>query len=260
MGTWVKERKVARCIADDLRILGVRRGAALMVHVSLSAMGHVAGGAETVIQGLLQVLGPEGTLLMPALSYEIVTPENPVFDVRRTPSNVGAVPEFFRTRPGTHRSLHPTHSVCGVGPLAEALLGEHILDDTPCGPHSPFRRLRDVGGQILMLGCGLEPNTSMHGIEELVEPPYLFGPALGYYLVLADGREQHKIYRPHNFLGWVQRYDRVRALLGQDGLKHGAVLAARTYLLEAPALWDAVLAALGQDPLYFVDRASKVQA
>lgn len=256
----MREREVVRRIADDLLALGVRRGGVLLVHSSLSAMGYVPGGAETAIQGLLQVLGPGGTLLMPALSYEIVTPENPIFDVRRTPSNVGAVPEFFRTRPGTRRSVHPTHSVCGVGPLAEALLGEHILDATPCGPHSPFRRLRDVGGQILMLGCGLEPNTSMHGIEELVEPPYLFGPPLGYYLVLADGRGQHKTYRLHNFLGWVQRYDRVGALLGQDGLKRGAVLAARTCLLEAPALWDAVLAALRQDPLYFVDRAGDVQA
>jgi len=255
----MREREVVRRIADDLLALGVRRGGVLLVHTSLSAMGHVAGGAETAIQGLLQALGPEGTLLMPALSYEIVTPENPVFDVRRTPSNVGAVPEFFRTRPGTRRSVHPTHSVCGVGPLAEALLGEHILDDTPCGPHSPFRRLRDVGGQILMLGCGIEPNTSIHGIEELVEPPYLFGPSLRYCLALADGRVQHKIYRPHNFLGWVQRYDRVGTLLDQDGLKHGAVLAARTYLLKAPALWDAVLAALGQDPLYLVDSAGDVQ-
>ncbi|UCC63216.1 MAG: AAC(3) family N-acetyltransferase [Anaerolineae bacterium] len=256
----MQERNVAQRIADNLLALGVRRGGVLLVHVSLSAMGRVAGGAETVIQGLLQALGPEGTLLMPALSYEIVTPENPVFDVLRTPSNVGAVPEFFRTRPGTRRSVHPTHSACGVGPLAEALLGEHILDDTPCGPHSPFRRLRDVGGQILMLGCGLEPNTSMHGIEELVEPPYLFGSMLGYCLVLADGRVQHKIYRPHDFIGWVQRYDRVGALLNQDGLKRGAVLAARTYLLEASALWDAVLTVLRRDPLYFVDRAGEVQA
>ena len=39
-----------------------------------------------------------------------------------------------------------------------------------------------------MLGCGLRPNTSMHAIEELVEPPYLFGPPLSYQLVLDDGR------------------------------------------------------------------------
>ena len=252
----MQEREVARRIADELLSVGVRPGGVLLVHSSLSAMGHVIGGAETVIQGLLEAMGSEGTLLMPALSYEIVTPERSTFDVRRTPSNTGAIPEYFRTRSGTRRSVHPTHSACGVGPLTEALLGEHILDITPCGSHSPFRRLRDVGGQILMLGCGLKPNTSMHGIEELAEPPYLFGPPLVYRLVLSDGRIQRKAYRQHNFIGWVQRYDRVGALLSQDGLKTGYVLDAKAYLLEASALWEAALTALRQDPLYFVDRAA----
>ena len=60
-----------------------------------------------------------------------------------------------------------------------------------------------------MLGCGLRPNTSMHGIEELVEPPYLYGDHLTYRLILADGEVIEKEYRRHNFRGWIQRYDRV---------------------------------------------------
>jgi aminoglycoside 3-N-acetyltransferase len=118
----MQQRQVARRMADELLSVGVRQGGVLLVHSSLSAMGHVIGGAETVIQGLLEALGPEGTLLMPALSYEIVTPERSTFDVRRTPSNVGIIPEYFRTRPGTRRSVHPTHSACGVGPLTQATL------------------------------------------------------------------------------------------------------------------------------------------
>jgi aminoglycoside 3-N-acetyltransferase len=191
---------------------------------------------------------------MPALSYEHVTPAHPTFDVRQTPSNVGAVPELFRTRPGTCRSVHPTHSACGVGPLTDALLGEHHLDSTPCGPYSPFHRLRDYDGQILMLGCGLEPNTSMHAIEELVEPPYLFGPPLSYRLILADGRVQNKTYRQHDFVGWVQHYDRVAALLNKHGLKNGSTLGANVSVIEASALWNAALTALRQDCLYFIEK------
>ena len=243
-----------RRIADDLRAVGVRQGGVLMVHSSFSAMGHVPGGAETVILGLLDGLGPEGTLLMPALSYDHVTRDQPVFDVRRTPSNVGAIPEFFRTRPGTRRSAHPTHSACAIGPLADALLSDHHLDSTPCGPHSPFHRLHNYGGQVLMLGCGLRPNTSMHSIEEIVEPPYLLGRPLTYRLVLADGRVLNKTHRRHAFAGWVQRYDRVAHLLDEDGLKSGSVLAADVFLIEASALWDAVLAALRQDCFYFVEK------
>ena len=132
------------------------------------------GGAETVVRGLLEAIGPEGTLLMPALTYASVSPEQPVFDVEKTPCCVGAIPEHFRRRPGTRRSIHPTHSVCGIGPRAAYLLGEHHLDKTPCGPHSPFQRLREVKGQIVMLGCGIGPNTSMHAMEECFGVPYLF--------------------------------------------------------------------------------------
>lgn len=240
-------------MTHDLHILGVRTSGVLLVHSSLRALDYVDGGPETVIQALLDALGPEGTLLMPALTYEHVTPVHPIFDVRHTPSNVGAIPESFRLRLGTRRSVHPTHSVCAVGPRTAELLDEHPLDDTPCGLHSPFHKLRDVGGQLLMLGCGLHPNTSFHAIEELVEPPYLFGESLFDTLICADGRVETKSYRTHSFLGYNQRYDRLAEVLGEPALHRGRVLAADVYLIDVPAMWDAALAALRRDPLYFVD-------
>lgn len=251
----MSESDVIRHIADDALSVGVREHGLLLVHSSLRALGYVPGGPEAAIQGLLRALGPKGTLLMPALSYEHVLPARPYFDVRQTPSNVGAIPEFFRTRPGTQRSVHPTHSVCGVGPLTDVLLGDHLLDSTPCGPNSPFHLLPQYEGQILMLGCGLWPNTSMHAIEELVEPPYLFGPPLSYQLVLDDGRMLDKTYIRHDFYGWRQRYDRVEGILDEGALKRGSVLAAKVFLIESQAMWDAVLKTMRQDPLHFVDRS-----
>ena len=241
-------------IAGDLLALGVQPGGVLLAHASLKSLGQVPGGAETVIQGLLAALGPPGTLLMPALTYETVTSQNPVFDLRATPSCVGALPEYFRTRPGTLRSLHPTHSVCALGPSAGEMLAPHRLDSTPCGPHSPFRRLPDFAGQILMLGCCLCPNTSMHAIEELAEPPYLFSAPISYTLIDENGDTQQKEYRRHNFQGWEQRYDRVAKILGTPHLQTGKVLAAETHLIDARALREAALQALTTNPLYFVDR------
>ena len=244
-------------IAADLREVGVREAGVLLVHSSLSSLGQVPGGPETVIRGLLQAQGPEGTLLMPSLSYERVTPKNPFFDVQRTPSNVGAIPEAFRRRSGTRRSVHPTHSVCAVGPRTEEMLDDHLKDSTPCGEHSPFRRLRSVDGQILMLGCGLRPNTSMHAIEELSEPPYLFGPPLTYALTLSDRTIIEKTYTIHGFDGWNQRYDRVAEVLQAPSLVRGNVLNAEVHLIRVRDLWDAVHAALGRDPLRFVDRVNQ---
>jgi aminoglycoside 3-N-acetyltransferase len=123
------ERACAAALAADLRALGVLPGATLVVHSSFKSLGAVPGGIETVIQGLLLAIGKDGTLLMPALSATLRTPA--IFDVLATPARVGAIPEFFRTRPGTLRSLHPTHSVCAVGQQARALLAEHLLACTP---------------------------------------------------------------------------------------------------------------------------------
>ncbi len=155
-------------LVRDLLALGVRPGGVLLVHSSLRSLGPLPGGAESVIRALLAALGPDGTLLTPALSFASVGRDRPIFDARQTPSCVGALSEAFRTRPGTLRSVHPTHSVCGAGCLAGELLGDHERDTTPVGPHSPFARLPAVHGQILFLGCGLRPNTSMHGVEERV--------------------------------------------------------------------------------------------
>ena len=240
-------------IVAGLLALGVRPGGVLLVHASLRSLGPLPGGAESVIRGLLAALGPRGTLLMPALSYASVRSNQPLFDARQTPSCVGALPEAFRTRPGTQRSIHPTHSVCGAGRLAEELLGEHERDVTPVGPHSPFARLPGVQGQILFLGCGLRPNTSMHGVEERVEPPYLYGEPLDYQIIRADGSQGMMRVRRHNFQGWTQRYDRLQNVLAEPDLRRGPILQAECYLVETAAMWPAALQALRADPLYFVE-------
>jgi len=241
-------------LANGWHDLGVRRGGVLLVHSSLRSLGPVDGGAETVVLSLLEALGPGGTLLMPALSYATVGPKSPIFDVVATPCCVGALPEYFRTRPGTIRSVHPTHSVSGAGPLAEDLFREHICSTTPCGPYSPFARLPEVGGQILFLGCGLRPNTSMHAVEERVEPVYLYGDEVVYQIILADGSQQRMVVRSHNFGGWSQRYDRLAHYLSTPDLRQGNVLSANCYLVEASAMWAAALKALRVDPLCFVER------
>ncbi|MRR31568.1 AAC(3) family N-acetyltransferase, partial [bacterium] len=207
---------------------------------------------EDFILTLLEVLSGEGTLLMPALSDEQNPPH--VHNNRSTPSNVGYLAEYFRRRPGTLRSLHPTHSVCGLGRLARDLLEAHALDTTPCGPNSPFNQLFGRHGKILMVGCGLEPNTSMHAIEEYAPPPYLFGPPMVYSLTDASGFTYERTYTPHDFEGYTQRYDRVLALLGAEGLTKGLIGKAETYLIRSEILFDRVLEMLRKDPLYFVER------
>ena len=239
-------------IIEDLVKLGVRRGDSLLVHTAFSKLGGGVDPAD-VIAAFRSVLGEEGTLILPALSWANVTKENPVFSVRETPVCVGFLPEYFRRLPGVRRSVHPTHSCCAIGAKTELFLGSHALDDTPVGPNSPFRKLAEQDGKILFLGCTSTPNTSMHGVEELVVPDYLYGDDIVYTITDNDGRTYQKKYHTHGFACTEQRYERAEQLLKEGEIAKGRVLKAECTLMSAPALWERSASKLREDPHFMVD-------
>ncbi len=155
-------------IVRDLRAVGVGPGMTIMVHSSLSALGQVEGGAETLIAALIEAVQPGGTVAMPAM------PGGGVFDIATSPSTVGTVTEVFRHYPGVTRSFHPTHSACAIGPRAEYLLRDTLSQPTAVGSESPWGRLsRLPEGYVLLLGVDQDRNTLLHHPEELVRAPYL---------------------------------------------------------------------------------------
>src|SRR5947208_6009136 len=143
-------------IESGLRELGLGPGDLVIAHSALRSFGWVEGGEDAVIDALLAVVGPMGTVCMPALSYGDYGPDKPPppFDPRTTPGIVGRIPERFRQRPGVLRSLHPTHSIAAFGARAEEIARDHEGSVTPCGPDSPWGKIARGGGCILMLGVG----------------------------------------------------------------------------------------------------------
>ncbi|OFX17171.1 MAG: hypothetical protein A2Z18_02770 [Armatimonadetes bacterium RBG_16_58_9] len=157
-------------IIEGLRKLGLRDGDLVLVHSSLSSFGKVDGGAETVVDALLETVGPRGTLVVPTFSWTVMGGEP--FEVERTPSEVGKITEEVRLRPEAVRSGHPTHSVAAIGPLAEALTEGH--DKThPMGRGSPLFKVLQANGKILQLGTNQMTNTMVHVAEEIAAAPYL---------------------------------------------------------------------------------------
>lgn len=167
-------------IAADLRALGLRAGDFVMVHASLRRLGPVAGGADGVIEAVLEAIGPEGTMLMvlgatddhawvnerPEAERQALLAEAEPFDARRTPAlaDVGTLAEVFRRHPGTVVNDHPEGRFAAHGALAQEL-----LDDTPWddyyGPGSPLERLMTDGGRVLRLGADPETVTALHHSE-----------------------------------------------------------------------------------------------
>ncbi len=174
-------------LARDLEKLGLGPGGVVMVHCRMSALGHVVGGAETVVRALLDALGSEGMLIaytgwqdeppdnLDALDEEtrrIYLEEHPPYDPRVALSrrDHGRVPEALRTWPRACHSGHPEAGVAAVGPLAETLTAEHPYDDA-YGAGTPYARLVELGGRILVLGAPLDTVTLVHHAEAVAEVP-----------------------------------------------------------------------------------------
>lgn len=172
---------------DDLirqfRNCGLAEGQTIFVHTSLKTLGFVVGGAETLIRALLEIVGEEGTLMMPSQTWKNLDPstgvhweepeewwpvirENwPAYDKEVTPAiGMGAVAEMFRKWPGAKRSDHPARSIAAVGKHAEYITQGHDLS-TIFGESSPVAKLYELDGSVLLIGVGYEKNTSLHLAE-----------------------------------------------------------------------------------------------
>ena len=154
-------------LTNDFVALGLRPAITVMVHSSLGRVGWTDGGPIAVVKALLNVLGPSGTLVMPAESPQLADPANTqLFDPRTTPTTMGAIPEAFRSYPGTLRSNHPLGSVCANGPLAREITAQHALELYE-GPGTPFEKLYALDAWTLLLGVGFNRCTSLHYAESL---------------------------------------------------------------------------------------------
>lgn len=185
------ERKIVlkEDIVRALKDVGVHKGQTIMVHTSLSSFGFVCGGAQIMIEALLECTGEEGTLMMPAQSWKNLDPETgvhweeprewwqtirdnwPAYDKAITPTNnMGAVAEMFRKWPGALRSDHPARSVAALGRYAEYLTRDHDLSNI-FGEGSPVGKLYELDGYVLLMGVGYDKNTSIHLADVRAEYP-----------------------------------------------------------------------------------------
>ncbi len=178
------EQPVTRArLAADLAELGVAAGDRVEVHASISSLGWVPGGAQTVLLALLDAVGSAGTLVFPTQTGQLSDPagwgdppvpepwipvlraELPAFDPALTPSRgMGVLPEVARSHPGAVRSAHPLLSFVAIGPDAASLMAPHALAPA-FGETSPLGRLTAAGASVLLLGVDHGACTALHLAE-----------------------------------------------------------------------------------------------
>lgn len=163
-------------LGRDLARLGVPPGGVLMVHASVRAIGDVTGGVNVIVQSLFDAIGPAGTLAA-YVDYEPFFAESdefevPVFDKRiaHAARDHGVLHETMRTWPGALRSDHPDAGVVAIGPLAEWITADHPFR-YGYGEGSPFEKILQAHGGVLMLGAPLDTITLLHHAEHKARIP-----------------------------------------------------------------------------------------
>lgn len=232
-----------RQIEDALRAAGLDRGDLVMLHSSLSSMGHVEGGADAVIDAFLDVLGPEGTLMVPTFGSDAANP----WEASTVPSGTGRITETLRQRPDAVRSIQPSHSVAAIGQHAKALTDGHI-DVEALGIHSPLDKLALAGGHVFLLGVGHDANTMIHLGEARAESPYLHVPKRPDAPVrMSNGSVVMKAYV--ECPGCSADFAKVeRPMREADLIIDVRIGNARCQLMNAQALVDTVVAMIHQQP------------
>ena len=234
-------------IIAGLAALGVQPGDLIFTHVSMGKFGRVEGGVEAFITALQVAVGPEGTLVMPGFSLQLVNVPRPVFDVRHTPVWASKVYERFRAWPGGYRSHHATHSVCAAGRLAGELTVNHGPD--PCGGQSPFSRLAKWGGKILLMGVSHNSSTSFHTVEEQEKLFYCsLREAPGATIIDEEGRQYPLPTRLHD-MSRTYDFNRADEPLRAAGAQQETLIGdAVVRCLDAKGMLDLAVELVRRDP------------
>lgn len=202
-------------LTEKLQACGLAKGQTVLVHLAMSKLGWVIGGAEAIIMALLAAVGDSGTIMMPTHSgnntdpsewqnppvprewWQSIRDHTPAYNPQTTPTRgMGIVPELFRTWPGVVRSAHPAFSMAALGPNAEYLVADHALNEF-AGDRSPLGKLYKLDGYVFLLGVGHQNNTSLHLAEYRADYSGKRKVAMGS-AILVNGRQQWVNYQMVN--------------------------------------------------------------
>lgn len=241
-------------LASEFRRVGLYAGQVVIIHTSMKAFGrYIVGGAQAVVDALMQVITPEGTLVMPTHSadntdpaawaqppvpeayWDIIRQTMPPYRPESTPTNgMGAINECFRTYPGVVRSAHPAFSFAAWGKYAEQVTAGHSLNNN-VAEETPIGRIYDLDGWVFLLGVGYVRNTSLHLADFRAKWPGK-QPEYNSSAMLVNGQRE-----------WVTYYD--DAIESDDFEQIGTAFEAVPNAVRIEKIGDAVVRLMRQRQL-----------
>jgi len=205
-----------------LQSVGIRPDDTVLIHTSMRSLGEVEGGCDGLIDGFVSYLA-DGLFLVPTHTWANVGVRNPVYDVRTTVPCIGALPTVAAFRKDGVRSLHPTHSVTAFGRrAAEFVCGEENAT-SPCPAGGAWQRLYDEDAKILLIGVGLDKNTYIHAVDEMLDLPGRLKPPIPLTVIDQAGDRHELNFCKHGKTG-SEFFENYRKPLEFCGALHTAEL------------------------------------
>ncbi|MEA1965099.1 MAG: AAC(3) family N-acetyltransferase [Candidatus Aerophobetes bacterium] len=236
-------------IKKDLQTLGLKKGDRVFMHSSLKSVGYVKGGADTVIDAIMEVVGEDGLLMVPTFTFKGFIP---YFEPHRTPSEMGLITEALRQRKESVRSWHPRHSVGVIGKNAKKVVKDHLKAGS-LGKGSPPDKLAKRGGYALLLGVGHNVNSTIHTAEVYAELSYLYtvkdSPDFPEQaIVKTPAEEMIKVDLPP-FPTCSEGFWKLEPVMRDRGkIRYGKVGQAHSQLMKSQDVIDTASSLLREDP------------
>lgn len=236
--------------------MGIVRGDHLAVGLSFKSIGCFSGGPETLLDAFLEILGPDGTLMVNTFtplfgqSRLRIAKTDQVFDSSLSPATTGIFAETLRRHPDSLRSSHPTCSVAAIGALARYLTQGH---DRKAGAFLPYSRLTEANGKIMSIGIGDKLAGFRHEAQRLAGLLKVVPWKLGCRYVDEQGRV--RIFIQKDPPGCVSRLHELVPPMRKSGIvTDGWVGEARSLSVQAKIALNIMIERLRSHPeLYLCD-------
>ena len=248
-------------IVQALRDVGLTTRDLVVVHSSLSSFGYVQGGPGAVVDAVLEVIGPEGTVVFPTFTGSWTKDLKPSIDDL---IYTGVITKTARKRDDFVKSFHPLYAICAKGPLARELCDFNDRYMFPAARHKFLHVMSERGGKVLLLGVDHDSNSSVHLVEEFGDLEYKIQDKTHWSLTVDEFMsippERQKEARHAHSGGdldysTVARFNRIEKHLKRaDVIRFGKVGNADIRLMRIADLVRVGLEAVRKDPWLLRDK------
>lgn len=250
-------------IVNALHDVGVTQGDALFIHSNIGFLGRLEDAHDPASfyaifkQALIQVVGQEGTIVVPTFSYSFCKKQE--FNKDHTPGVCGFLSEAVRQDPEALRSDDANFSVAALGRLADYFTKQ--MPEYSFGKDSFWERFLKQGGKFCNINFDAG-STFIHYVERELAVPYRFDKPFQGVAVTGVTREHKTFYHfcydlaQTEHAPYFERFDRYvkdHTIARTANLARGQVV-----MIGAQDTFDAIAQGLAQDP-FFLTQKTKVE-